>query len=154
MHWIVARAMCRDSFGAAEDNFLQPDALQPLFSHLRDQYVQAKLAERGRFLDLRKSLAQLFAELRIWLEQGGKPEALRPPTEYPWLLRFFLCDAYGTQISPNYEWTGQRWRQDPRYLDHNWSWRPYFYRILAAAGRTAGYCCPVATGTPAATASA
>lgn len=121
-------------FGAAEDNFLQPDALQPLFSHLRDQYVQAKLAERGRFLDLRKSLAQLFAELRIWLEQGGKPEALRPPTEYPWLLRFFLCDAYGTQISPNYEWTGQRWRQDPRYLDHNWSWRPYFYRILAAAG--------------------
>ena len=121
-------------FGAAEEGFLQEDAVKPLFSHLRDQYVQSKLAERGRFLELRKSLAGLFKELRGWLEQGGKPDSLRAPNEYPWLLRFFLCDAYGTQISPNYEWNGKRWQQDPRYLDHNWSWRPYFYRILASSG--------------------
>lgn len=121
-------------FGAAEENFLEPDMVQPLFSHLRDQYVQSKLAERVRLQELRKSLSHLFAELREWLEQGGKPGGLRSPVKYPWLLRFFLCDAYGTQISPNYEWDGKRWQQDPRYLDHNWSWRPYFYRILAAAG--------------------
>jgi len=120
-------------FGAAEENFLQEDMVQPLFSHLRDQYVQSKLAERGRLLALRKSLAGLFTELREWLEQGGKPSALPAPDKYPWLLRFFLCDAYGTQISPNYQWTGKQWQQDPRYLDHNWSWRPYFYRILAAS---------------------
>lgn len=118
-------------FAAAEEGFLQEDAIQPLFSHLRDQYVQAKLAERGRFLELRKLLASLFGELRDWLEKGGKPNTLRAPVEYPWLLRFFLCDAYGSQISPNYEWDGERWQQDPQYLDHNWSWRPYFYRILA-----------------------
>ncbi len=120
-------------FSAAEESFQQDDIFQPLFSHLRDQYVQSKLAERERLQDLRKSLGNLFAELRLWLEQGGKPSALRPPMEYPWLLRFFLCDAYGSQISPNYEWTGEQWQQDPRYLDHNWSWRPYFYRILAAS---------------------
>ena len=120
-------------FGAAEEGFLQADAVRPLFSHLRDQYVQSKLAERGRLLELRKSLAGLFDELREWLEQGGKPSALRAPGDYPWLLRFFLCDAYGTQISPNYEWSGEAWQQDPKYLDHNWSWRPYFYRILAAS---------------------
>lgn len=120
-------------FAAAEEAFLQEDAVQPLFSHLRDQYVQNKLAERGRLLELRKSLAGLFNELREWLEQGGKPSALRPPVDYPWLLRFFLCDAYGTQISPNYEWSGEAWQQNPKYLDHNWSWRPYFYRILAAS---------------------
>lgn len=120
-------------FSAAEEAFLQEDAVQPLFSHLRDQYVQSKLAERGRLLKLRTLLAGLFDELRDWLEQGAKPSALRPPVDYPWLLRFFLCDAYGTQISPNYEWSGEAWQQDPKYLDHNWSWRPYFYRILAAS---------------------
>ena len=120
-------------FGAAEENFLQADAVQPLFSHLRDQYVQSKLAERGRMRELRQSLAKLFGELREWLDKGGKASALRIPEDYPWLLRFFLCDAHGTQISPNYEWTGEQWQQDPRYLDHNWSWRPYFYRILAAS---------------------
>lgn len=101
-------------FSAAEESFQQDDIFQPLFSHLRDQYVQSKLAERERLQDLRKSLGNLFAELRLWLEQGGKPSALRPPMEYPWLLRFFLCDAYGSQISPNYEWTGEQWQQDPR----------------------------------------
>lgn len=121
-------------FGAAEENFLQEDTVRPLFSHLRDQYVQGKLAERVRLQTLRNSLGELFAELREWLERGGKPSALRAPKDYPWLLRFFLCDAYGTQISPNYEWSGKGWQQDPRYLDHNWSWRPYFYRILAASG--------------------
>ena len=120
-------------FGAAQESFLQENAMQPLFSHLRDQYVQSKLAERGRLRELRQSLTGLFGELRQWLDQGGKPSALRAPDEYPWLLRFFLCDAYGTQISPNYEWTGKQWQQDPHYLDHNWSWRPYFYRILAAS---------------------
>lgn len=121
-------------FGAAQENFLQEDAFQPLFSHLRDQYVQSKLAERGRLRELRLSLSSLFRELREWLDRGANPAQLRLPAQYPWLLRFFLCDAYGTQISPNYEWTGERWQQDPRYLDHNWSWRPYFYRILAASG--------------------
>ncbi len=121
-------------FAAAQESFLPEDTFQPLFSHLRDQYVQGKLAERGRLRELRLSLTGLFRELREWLDRGGKPEQLRTPAQYPWLLRFFLCDAYGTQISPNYEWTGERWQQDPRYLDHNWSWRPYFYRILAASG--------------------
>ena len=121
-------------FGAAEENFLPAEAVQPVFSQLRDHYVQTKLAERTRLLELRTSLAKLFEQLRHWLEKGAKPNALPAPAEYPWLLRFFLCDAYGTQISPNYEWTGERWQQDPRYLDHNWSWRPYFYRILAESG--------------------
>lgn len=62
------------------------------------------------------------------------PAHLPSPSAYPWLVRCFLCDAHGTQISPNYEWKNDAWQTDPRYLDHNWSWRPYFYQILAEAG--------------------
>lgn len=121
-------------FGAATENFLPVEAVQDEFSRLRDHYVQTKLAERTRLVELRHSLAELFVQLRRWLEKGAKPKALPTPDHYPWLLRLFLCDAQGTQISPNYEWSGKRWESDPRYLDHNWSWRPYFYRILAESG--------------------
>ena len=76
----------------------------------------------------------LFADLRVWLSKGALPAHLPSPSAYPWLVRCFLCDAHGTQISPNYEWKDDAWQTDPRYLDHNWSWRPYFYQILAEAG--------------------
>lgn len=121
-------------FGEATENFLPVEAVQNEFSTLRDHYVQTKLAERTRLVELRASLADLFVQLQRWLKKGAKPKALPIPDQYPWLLRLFLCDAQGTQISPNYEWSGKRWESDPRYLDYNWSWRPYFYRILAESG--------------------
>jgi hypothetical protein len=121
-------------FGRPEENFLPSDAVQKQFSIMRDHYVRAKLAEREKLATLRSSLAELFAELRQWLARGAQPAHLPDPRNYPWLLRCFLCDAEGTQISPNFEWRGDAWHTDPRYLDHNWSWRPYFYQILAEAG--------------------
>ncbi|SDS46950.1 EAL domain, c-di-GMP-specific phosphodiesterase class I (or its enzymatically inactive variant) [Halopseudomonas xinjiangensis] len=121
-------------FARPEENFLPDDAVQAKFSTMRDHYVSEKLAERAKLATLRRSLAQLFAELREWLATGAQPTRLPSPKRYPWLIRCFLCDAHGTQISPNYEWIDRHWRADPRYLDHNWSWRPYFYQILAEAG--------------------
>jgi EAL domain-containing protein (putative c-di-GMP-specific phosphodiesterase class I) len=121
-------------FARPEENFLSPEAVQKQFSRVRDQYVSGKLAERAKLAGLRASLAKLFGDLRAWLTAGGRPADLPSTKEYPWLLRCFLCDAHGTQISPNYEWTGKQWVADPRYLDHNWSWRPYFYQILAEGG--------------------
>ena len=121
-------------FGRPEENFLPAEAVKQKFSDMRDHYVLDKLAERENLASLRKSLAELFADLRVWLSKGGQPAHLPAPESYPWLLRCFLCDAHGTQISPNYEWKGDAWHTDPRYLDHNWSWRPYFYQILAEGG--------------------
>jgi hypothetical protein len=47
------------------------------------------------------------------------------------LLRFYQCDRHGTQLTPNLEWRQHAWVADNRYLGHNWSWRPYFYHLLA-----------------------
>jgi EAL domain-containing protein (putative c-di-GMP-specific phosphodiesterase class I) len=122
-------------FGRPAENFLPVDSVQAEFSRMRDEYARGKLAERNRLAELRDTLSTLFAELQQWLAKGGEPADLPSPAAYPWLLRCFLCDAQGTQISPNYEWRNGRWHTDPRYLDHNWSWRPYFYHILSEAGQ-------------------
>lgn len=122
-------------FAHPAENFLPADALKAQFSRMRDEYALGKLAERAKLMELRKTLALLFSELEHWLAKGGKIADLPSPNAYPWLLRCFLCDAQGTQISPNYDWADNSWQADPRYLDHNWSWRPYFYQILAEAGQ-------------------
>lgn len=121
-------------FAKPEENFLPERAVEAQFSALRDHYVSSKLAERAQLATLRAQLSELFGLLNRWLAAGAKPDDLPAHDNYPWLLRCFLCDAHGTQISPNYEWLQDRWQADPHYLDHNWSWRPYFYQILAEAG--------------------
>tara|TARA_R110001599_G_scaffold31658_1_gene105090 strand:+ start:29530 stop:30705 length:1176 start_codon:yes stop_codon:yes gene_type:complete len=122
-------------FAHPAENFLPADAVQTEFARMRDDFARSKLAEREKLAELRGTLGNLFAELVEWLAKGGDPADLPSPAQYPWLLRCFLCDAHGTQISPNYEWAEKRWQPDPRYLDHNWSWRPYFYQILSEAGQ-------------------
>lgn len=122
-------------FARAAENFLPERAVEAQFSTLRDHYVSSKLAERAQLTDLRHQLEQVFSRLTDWLGAGADLKQLPAPDAWPWLLRCFLCDARGTQISPNYEWRNNRWQADPHYLDHNWSWRPYFYQILAEAGQ-------------------
>jgi len=117
-------------FAQPEREFFHNDAFLKRFASLRDQYVQQKLAERARLMGLRKQLAELFAQLKTHLE-SATPRALPPPTAYPWLLRLYQCDRHGTQITPNLEWRDGIWQTDSRYLGHNWSWRPYFYQVLA-----------------------
>jgi len=118
-------------FARAEEEFFASDAFVGRFARLRDSYVQQKLAERARLVSLRQQLAELMGELRQWAESGASAASLLAPDNYPWLLRIYQCDRHGTQLTPNLEWRQQTWHADDRYLGHNWSWRPYFYQLLA-----------------------
>ncbi|BCD87444.1 putative EAL-domain containing protein YkuI [Pseudomonas solani] len=118
-------------FAKPELEFFAADAFVERFAQLRDQYVQRKLAERARLMTMRQQLTQLMNQLRNWAEGHARLEALPSPELYPWLLRIYQCDRNGTQLTPNLEWHGQQWREDARYQGHNWSWRPYFYHLLA-----------------------
>jgi len=82
-------------------------------------------------IQLRRQLAELIASLRPWAESGARLSSLPAPEGFPRLLRIYQCDRHGTQISPNLEWNGLFWKEDRRYIGHNWSWRPYFYQLLA-----------------------
>jgi len=118
-------------FAAAETDFFASDAFVERFAELRQRYVQQKLAERGRLMIMRQQLSELMAILQTWAQARAPLSALPQLDAFPWLLRFYQCDRHGTQLTPNLEWRNQRWEADDRYLGHNWSWRPYFYHLLA-----------------------
>ncbi len=117
-------------FAAGKPGFFAADAFAARFAEVRDHYVQLKLAERARLIELRRQLGELLEHLRPWAEQRG-PAAALPAPGHPWLLRIYQCDRSGEQITPNCEWRGDAWHEEPVYLRHNWSWRPWFHQLLA-----------------------
>ncbi|SFA52120.1 EAL domain-containing protein [Metapseudomonas otitidis] len=118
-------------FAAPHLAFFPADAFVARFAELRDRYVKRKLAERSQLMDMRQQLNRLMNQLKTWAEADGSHQALPNPAEFPWLLRIYQCDRTGTQLTPNLEWHQGVWREDARYQGHNWSWRPYFYQLLA-----------------------
>ena len=118
-------------FAKAELDFFATDAFVERFAELRERYVQQKLAERARLMNLRQQLVGLMATLQSWAQAQAPLSQLPRPDGYPWLLRFYQCDRHGTQLTPNLEWRHNAWQADSSYLGHNWSWRPYFYHLLA-----------------------
>lgn len=82
-------------------------------------------------MTLRQQLGELMNSFKDWIENGAHADQQPQPHTSPWLLRIFQCDRYGTQLTANLEWREPHWHSDARYVGHNWSWRPYFYQLLA-----------------------
>jgi EAL domain-containing protein (putative c-di-GMP-specific phosphodiesterase class I) len=118
-------------FAKPEEAFFSSHAFVKRFAQLRDHYVQQKLAERARLMTLRQQLGELMNSFKAWSEGGAQADQLPQPHAYPWLLRIYQCDRHGTQLTANLEWREHSWHSDARYVGHNWSWRPYFYQLLA-----------------------
>ncbi|PTS83534.1 diguanylate phosphodiesterase [Pseudomonas sp. HMWF032] len=118
-------------FAKPEEAFFSSSAFVKRFAQLRDHYVQQKLAERARLMTLRQQLGELMNSFKTWIESGSEPDQLPQPHTSPWLLRIYQCDRHGTQLTANLEWREHSWHSDARYVGHNWSWRPYFYQLLA-----------------------
>ncbi|MDB6141664.1 MAG: diguanylate phosphodiesterase [Pseudomonas sp.] len=118
-------------FAQGELEFFAADAFVGRFGELRDRYVLKKVAERARLMSLRQQLGKLMTLLQSWAEGQAPLSQLPQLHDYPWLLRFYQCDRHGTQLTPNLEWRNGAWQSDASYLGHNWSWRPYFYHLLA-----------------------
>lgn len=118
-------------FAKPEEAFFSSQAFVKRFAQLRDHYVQQKLAERARLMTLRQQLSELMNSFKNWISNGEQAGQLPQPHAYPWLLRVYQCDRHGTQLTANLDWREQTWHSDSRYIGHNWSWRPYFYQLLA-----------------------
>ncbi|MFJ2366628.1 EAL domain-containing protein [Pseudomonas sp. NPDC087697] len=118
-------------FARAQVDFFATDAFVERFAQLRERYVQQKLAERGRLMVMRQQLGELMGILQAWAQAQAPISQLPQLDAFPWLLRFYQCDRHGTQLTPNLEWRTGSWEADNSYLGHNWSWRPYFYHLLA-----------------------
>lgn len=78
-----------------------------------------------------KISAELIA-LRELIKASDNNLALENYVPTSRLLRFYICDRDGNQISPNYESRAGAWVADERTQGLNWSWRPYFFELLGA----------------------
>ena len=104
------------------------DAFVEAFATLRQGYVSRKLSEHIAQGQMRQRLAQIMEQLCQWANHDGNLQNL---PDLPWLLRLYRCDTQGNQITPNFERSPSGWVENSHYLGHNWSWRPYFYQLLA-----------------------
>jgi len=118
-------------FARAQEALFGTNDFVERFAELRQSYVRQKLSERSKLMFMRQQLSELMTILQTWAQARAPLSALPQLDAFPWLLRFYQCDRHGTQLTPNLEWRQSGWVADDRYLGHNWSWRPYFYHLLA-----------------------
>ena len=94
-----------------------------LLSHYRDQAIEATSRSHWR---AEKIKAELM--LRAANDDGDLEHFVAADH----LLRFYICDRLGNQISSNYENSEKGWIKDDSHNGYNWSWRPYFFELLGS----------------------
>jgi len=119
-------------FSAAEEKFIEIDTYQQHIASLRTKFFARKLEDEKKktlqFQEVKKLAYRLkealqndfnLNELAAWgLERQG-------------ILKFYLCNSHGEQISPDFNFRDEHWFCDTTKKGYNWSWRSYFYQIIA-----------------------
>ncbi|GAA0786762.1 EAL domain-containing protein [Marinobacterium sediminicola] len=120
-------------FEQAVDGFVEVDRYAEQVQTLLQQYLELMVEQSARRQwHLEGLQGQLLAMRELLLSADGY-EVLQEYVPDPAVLRCFICDRQGVQISPNYEYREGAWHADPSVLGHNWSWRPWFYQLVASS---------------------
>lgn len=123
-------------FSPAVAEPLPDTSFKPQINELVEQFFQRKTAHLGHSIDHTRALKSAVLELKEQLQRGAAPHALSAsPLCQLGIMRLFICDHRGNQLSPNYEITAGGMCQEARYVGYNWSWRPYFPTLLAMRDR-------------------
>jgi EAL-domain associated signalling protein domain. len=90
------------------------------------------LAKEEHKIQFIANIKGLIECLKIALETDFNLKKLSAhPFETSGILRFYLCNNEGDQISSNFNFADGNWFEDPTQIGFNWAWRPYFYQLLA-----------------------
>jgi len=120
-------------FSEARPEMLDPDSttiqVKNLLSQYRDMAINATSRSHWR---AEKVKAELLS-LREVLKATSSPADLQHFVATEHLMRFYICDRLGNQISPNYENSDKGWILNDKHCGFNWSWRPYFFELLGSA---------------------
>jgi len=122
-------------FSAAQAEFKPADLYAQHISSLRNKFLKNtvnKLQSKVSAISATKALIYKLAEalqgdfnlheLASWNFTASN------------VIRFYLCDNQGYQLSPDFNFSTDKtdkWFTDPRKIGFNWSWRPYFFQLLA-----------------------
>jgi EAL domain-containing protein (putative c-di-GMP-specific phosphodiesterase class I) len=119
-------------FSPAMAEFKQPLHYQQQIRSLRKSFLKKTIAREEHKIQFIANIKNLIELLKKNLETdfnvGNLPVS---PFEGSGVLRFYLCNDEGDQISSNFNFDNGKWVEDTSQLGFNWSWRPYFYQLLA-----------------------
>jgi len=119
-------------FSPATAEFKKPLHYQKQIGLLRKTFLKKTLAAEERKIRFIANIKRLMEFLREALETDFNLNKLSAhPFEESGVLRFYLCNNDGDQISSNFNFAAAKWFEDPKQLGFNWAWRPYFYQLLA-----------------------
>lgn len=102
---------------------------------LKKQYLSRKAATYERAYRHRLQVEQLSRHLKGWLDASENLAEIKTAMatsafQELGVLRFYLCNSDGTQVSPNFEMSGSELQLDDTMMGCNWSHRPYFHRLI------------------------
>lgn len=119
-------------FSPAQPDFKPADLFQQRITSLRNKFLKHSIGKIQNRLAAAKSTEQLIFRLAQALQGDFNLNELAG-----WhfndsgIIRFYLCDNHGYQLSPDFNFADDNWFTDPRKIGFNWSWRPYFFQLLA-----------------------
>lgn len=119
-------------FSAAEAEFKPPTLYEQHIGSLRSKFFKNTLGKVQKNIVAINTTKALIYKLKGALQGDfNLNELAKWNFSQSNIVRFYLCDNDGRQISPNFNFTESRWFTDPRKIGFNWSWRPYFFQLIA-----------------------
>ncbi|MFC6669236.1 EAL domain-containing protein [Marinobacterium aestuariivivens] len=108
------------------------DATCPRVRELLARHLDMTVEQTARRQWQSEGLHSSLQALRDLLLADASPRALEHFHPARGILRFYICNRHGEQISPNYHFTEGHWHADRSVIGNNWSWRPYFYQLIGS----------------------
>lgn len=123
-------------FAPALPEAIAADRFTPQLSALIREYFDRKCARLSDTIDHSRAIKNAVLALQSQLLGAIAPEAVAfGALRELGIMRFFICDTNGRQLSPNYEITRSGILSEPQYIGYNWSWRPYFPTLASMKQR-------------------
>lgn len=119
-------------FSPAVADFLPAATYQRHVGSLRKKFLQRTLSNEQSKNTALTGIKLLVKQLQQALQTDFNLNELAAlPFEENGILGFYICNNEGEQISSSFIFSQGKWFEDPKECGFNWSWRPYFYQILA-----------------------
>ncbi|REG85496.1 EAL domain-containing protein [Marinomonas pollencensis] len=131
-----ARHMQGYLFSQATENFVDCNAFRTQVADLRQRFFEMQKAKAQQARSRSQGLQQAVAliDSHHGLDKSLDVEFIaRQLLTVDGVVRFYAAYSSGEQFTANYARpkAGEEWHKDDTYQGYNWSWRSYFYQLLA-----------------------
>ncbi len=117
-------------YGKASESLIEQASTVLKTQHLKSRYLSRKARGYSESMIQQEAVGHQLQCLAAQLpEQQLLPSSLLTELNRLGVIRYYICDGDGNQVSPNVEIvTGETLEQ---FIDKNWSHRPYFPKLIA-----------------------